>query len=66
MRNLEKEINLTNVEKGSTKETPPLFRKKLDYKEDTNDKTRGSEDPPSETDGCVRNLSKEYGNEDDE
>ena len=32
----------------------------------TNEKTHGSDDSPSETDGCVRNLSKEHENEEDE
>ena len=30
---------------------------------DTNEKTRGSDDSPSETDGCTRNLGKEHEHE---
>ena len=42
------------------KETPPLFWHKVDYKGHTNYKTHGYDNSPSETDVCVRNLSKEY------
>ena len=38
----------------------------MDYGGDTNEKTRGSDDSPSESDYCVRNLEKEHGNEEDE
>ena len=34
-------------------------------KGDTNEKTHGSDNLPSETYGCVRNLSKEHENEED-
>ena len=43
-----------------------MFRHKVDYKGDNNEKTRGSEDSLSETDGCVKNLFKEHENEEDE
>ena len=39
---------------------------KVDYKVNTNQRTNGSDDSPSETDGCKRNLSKEHENEKDE
>ena len=55
-----KEDNIHDVEKGSPKETTPLFRNKVDYKGDTKEKTHGSENPPSETNGCVINLAKEH------
>ena len=55
-----KEDTITDVEKYSPKETPPLFWHTVDYKGNTNEKTHGSEDLPSETDGCVRNLTKEH------
>ena len=42
--------------------TPPPIKNKEDYIGDTNNKTRGSDDSPSETDGCVRNLGKENKN----
>ena len=58
-----KEITLTDVEKSIPKETSPSFWHKVDYKGDTNYKTRVSGDSPSETDGCVRNLTKEHENE---
>ena len=43
--------------------TPPPFKNREDYIGDTNEKTRGSNNYPSETDGCVRNLGEEYENE---
>ena len=61
----EKEDTIPDVEKGSPKETTPLFRNKVDYRGDTNEKTHGSDDSPSENDGCVRNLVKEHENEED-
>ena len=45
------------------KKTPQPFKNKEAYIGDTNQKTRGYNDSPSETDGCARNLSKEYKNE---
>ena len=62
-RKKSKENNLPDVEKSSPKETPPSFRHNVDYKGGTNYNTRGSDDSPSETEGCVRNLSKEHDNE---
>ena len=43
-----------------------MFCNKVDYKGDTNEKTQGSQDSPNEIGGCVRNLAKEHGNEEDE
>ena len=45
---------------------PLLFWHKVYYEGDTNEKTNGSEDSTSETDGCVRNMYKEHRNEEDE
>ena len=45
------------------KKTPPPFKNKEYYIGDTNKKTCGYDDSPSETDGCVRNLGKENENE---
>ena len=61
-----KENTLTDVEKNSPKETLPKVRHKLDYKGDTNEKTRGSDNSPGKTEGCKRNLSKELENKQDE
>ena len=36
-------IFLTDVEKGSPKETPPSFWRKVDYKGDTNEKNHSSD-----------------------
>ena len=41
-----------------------MFNHKVYYKGDTNEKTYDSDDSPSETDGCVRNLAEENENED--
>ena len=49
-----------------TKQTPPPFKNKEEYIGDTNEKTRGYDDYPSATDGCVRNLGEEHENEEDE
>ena len=46
-----KEDNIPDVEKNSPRETTPLFWHKVDYKGENNEKTRGYEDSPSETDG---------------
>ena len=35
----------------------------IDYRGDINEKTHGSDDSPSETDDCARNLAKEYESE---
>ena len=42
-RKKKKENNLTDVEKFSSKETPPLFQNKVNYKGDTNEKTHSSD-----------------------
>ena len=60
-----KEDTIRDVETISPKETTPLFQHKADYKGDINQKTHGSDDSPSKTDVCVRNLVKEHENEDD-
>ena len=39
---------------------PPLFKHKVDYKCDTNEKTRGSNDSPSKTDVCAINLGGKH------
>ena len=52
--------------KISPKEAPPVFCNMVDLKCDTNQKTHGDDDSPIETGGCVRNLIKEHGNEQDE
>ena len=64
-RKRSKEINLTDIEKGSPIETPPFISHKVDYKGDTNEKNNGSDDSQSETDGCVINMAKEYEDEED-
>ena len=43
-----------------------MFKNKVDYKDDTNEKTHGSNDSPSETDIFARNLAEEHENEEDE
>ena len=60
-----KEDNIPDVEKHN-KKTPPPLKNKEDYIGDTNEKTRGSVNFPSETNGCVRNLGKEHENGEDE
>ena len=57
-----KEDTITDVEKGSPKETPSYFRHKVDYKGDTNKNNRCSDDSPTETDNFVINLYKEHEN----
>ena len=58
-----KEDTIPDVEKSSPKGKPPPFKIKAGYRGDTNKKTHGSDDSPSETDGCVINLAKEHENE---
>ena len=55
-----KQYTIPTVDIFFPKERTPLFRHEVDYKGDTNEKTHGSENFPSETDVCVRNLSKEH------
>ena len=43
-----------------------MFWHKVDYEGDTNEKTSGYGDSPSEIYNCVRNLYKECENEEDE
>ena len=40
-----------------------MFSHKVEYKVDTNEKTGGSDNSPSETGGCVRNMAREHGTE---
>ena len=42
------------------KKKPPPFKNTEDYIGDTNENTCGSDDSPSETDGCARNLAGEH------
>ena len=51
------------MQKTIIRKTPPPFKNKEDYIGDTNEKTCGSDDSPSATDGCVRNLGEEDKNE---
>ena len=44
---------------------PPPFRNKVDHEGDTNERSHGYEDSPSETDNCIRNLDKEHEYEQD-
>ena len=46
--------------------TPPPFKNNEDYIGGTNNKTRESDDFPSDIDGCARNLDDEHKNEEDE
>ena len=46
--------------------TPPPCKNKQDYVGGTNDNTRESDDYPSDTDGCARNLGDEHKNEEDD
>ena len=43
-----------------------MFWHKVDHKGDNNEKTHGYDNYPSVTGGCVINLAKEHGNEEDE
>ena len=53
-------------ENNNNLKTPPPYKNKQDYVGGTNDKTRESDDSPSDTDGCARNLDDEHKNEEDE
>ena len=59
-----KENSIPNVKKLA--KTPPPSKNNKDYIGDTNEKTHGSDDSPSESDGFARNLVKEHENEEDE
>ena len=48
------------------REKPPPFKKKEYYIGSTNEKTRNSDDSPSENNGCARNLGEEHENEEGE
>ena len=54
-------IDLKNIIK-----TPLPFKNKQDYIGGNNEKTRESNDSPSDNDGCTRNLGNEHKNEGDE
>ena len=49
--------------KKTLKKAPPKFKHKVDYKGDTNEKTCESDDSPSDTDVCARNLGEEHKNQ---
>ena len=53
------------MQKNKKQKIPP-FKNREDYIGDTKEKTRGSDDSPSETNGFARNLGKEHENEQDE
>ena len=53
------------MKKNIIKKTPPPFKNKVDYRGDTNEKTRESGDSPSDTDDCAINLDDEHKNEED-
>ena len=58
-------LSLFNIDKSFIcleKKTPPPFKNKEEYIGDTDEKTRGSNDSPSETNGFARNLGKEHTN----
>ena len=57
---------MPDVENNNNNKTDLLFKNKEDYIGDTNEKTRCSDDSPSETDNCAGNLGKEHENEEDE
>ena len=54
-----KQDSIPDVEKKK----PPPFKNKEDYIGDNNEKTRGPDDSPSETDVCVSNLGEEHKNQ---
>ena len=54
------------MKKHNSRKTLPPFKNKVDYRSDTNEKTRESDDSPSDADFCARNLGDEHKNEDDE
>ena len=51
---------------GKLVKKPPPFKNNEDYIGDTNEKTYGSDDSPSESDVYARNLGEEHENEEDE
>ena len=48
--------------KPNLKSTPPQYENKQDYIDGTNDKTRESDDSPSDTDVCERNIDDGHKN----
>ena len=51
---------------NNLKKTPLPYKNKQDYDGGTNYKTRKSDDSPSDTDGCARNIDDEQKNEEDD
>ena len=51
---------------NDNKKIPPPFEIKQDCIGGTNEKTRESDDSPSDADFCARNLGDEHKNEEDE
>ena len=49
-----------------SKKMPPTHKNKQDYVGGNNDKTSETDDSPSDTDGCARNLYDEHKNEEDD
>ena len=47
---------------NNLKKTPPPYKNRQDCIGGTNDKTRESDDSPSNTDGCARNMYGEHKN----
>ena len=54
------------MKKKQVNKSPQPFKHKEDYIGDTNEKTRSSDDSPSETDSSVRKLSEKHDYEEDE
>ena len=52
------EETIPDVEINSPKERNPLFWHNADFKGDTNEKTTGSNDSPSENNGCMKTWSE--------
>ena len=61
-----KEDSILDVEKNHQIRTPALFENKEDCIGNTNEKTCGSNDSPSETNICEKDLCIEHENEEDE
>ena len=47
------------IDERKSKKTPAQFKNKQDYIGGTNEKTTESDDSPSDTDGCTRNLAND-------
>ena len=57
-----KEDSIIDERKHNPTKTPPPFKNKVDYRADTNEKTRKSQEYSSDTDGFSRNLGDKYKN----